>query len=261
MKKVYFHIGFHKTGTTWLQTQIFSNSDHFNLINNFREPWKDEIIQYLVLTPLHKFQAKELTQKIERKIESNKINFISAERLSGHPVSGGYDAYDIAKKIHRTFPNARIIMNTREPSSFKISCYKQIVKEGFPGKFDSLEQNTHWKTVHPSKIYFQQNDLINYYKDLFGSTNLLIQTFEDFSSNPRLYFNNLSQFVGINIPPPTYKKKINGSISNRRIRAIRTLNRFRETELNPFPIIKIGERFSNYLSIILSIFFSNSKFN
>ena len=53
--QLYFHIGFHKTATTFLQKNIFSNKKTFNLLNNYKTPWDDEIIRYLVLTPYHKF--------------------------------------------------------------------------------------------------------------------------------------------------------------------------------------------------------------
>ena len=41
MEQIYFHIGFHKTGTTWLQNKLFLNTEHFNLINNHTQPWNN----------------------------------------------------------------------------------------------------------------------------------------------------------------------------------------------------------------------------
>ena len=37
MELIYFHIGFHKTGSTWLQRELFSDKSYFNLLNNFFE--------------------------------------------------------------------------------------------------------------------------------------------------------------------------------------------------------------------------------
>ena len=45
---VVLHIGVHKSGTTWLQEAFFSKHPDLNLVNNYNEPWKDNLIKYLI---------------------------------------------------------------------------------------------------------------------------------------------------------------------------------------------------------------------
>lgn len=48
MMDIYFHIGLHKTGSTWLKKNLFSNLEYFNLLNDYVRPWEDPIIKKLI---------------------------------------------------------------------------------------------------------------------------------------------------------------------------------------------------------------------
>ena len=261
--QLYFHIGFHKTATTFFQKNIFSDKKTFNLLNNYKRPWDDEIIRYLVLTPYHKFKNEFFYQIVKKKYLDKKINIISAERLSGHPISGGYDSYDIAKKIQKSFPNAKIIINVRSYKEFKLSCYKQSVKEGYCGKFKHFGNNNYWKTFASNDKYFRQKDFLDYIKELFEAESILKQNFEDFISNPKDFINKMSLFLGYEIDfySLSISKVANKTFSNRKIRAIRITNFFRKSELNPFPLISLNSKIIKLINLLIFNFLSNKPLN
>lgn len=158
--QIYFHIGFHKTGSTWLQKELFSDESSFNLLNNFEQPWDDPLISYLIKCHLSVFNPIYFQKLVLKKIKKNKINIISAERLSGHPISGGFDSDSISKKIYLSFPNAKIIVVSRDRKAFKVSAYKQVVKEGYLGKFHDFNAEKSWKKPGPTDFYFNQSNII-----------------------------------------------------------------------------------------------------
>lgn len=255
-----FHIGFHKTGSTWLQNELFLKSEYFNLINDFVRPWNDPIVSYLVRTPISEFDQNYFTDTVKRKFTENRVNIISAERLSGHPISGGFDSADIAKKIKLSFPDAKIILVKRNISSFKHSTYKQVIMEGYPGSTHDFFEFNHWKIPGPSNAYFKQSFIQDIHIELFGSKNVLELSFEEFTVDKRAFIKSISNFCKIKIDYDFNKKIINKTRSNRRMRALRSLNKFRRTEYNPYPILNISSKLIYLLSIIISVLFSNKNF-
>jgi len=252
---IYFHIGFHKTATTYLQSILFNNSKNINLINDYKRPWEDPIIRYFVLTPIHLFNDQYIKELVSEKQEFNKTNIISAERLSGHPGSGGFDSFDIAKKIRLTYPNAKIIVNSREYESFKKSCYSQLIKEGYCGKYDDLDSNN-WKLPGTSDTYFKQTFIIKHYQKLFGKENVLVQKYEEFLSSRLLFNDKLAQFLRISgFEDLEDNKIINKSLSNAEIKVLRNLNKLRRTEFNRHPIISIKDKNCFRITKLLSMIF------
>ena len=112
IKKVYpnivLHIGLHKTGTTFLQKEVFPKILNANLLVN-------------------KYQVCQLF------IDNDKLNIISGEGFSlsmahwGYTESQRYETLDHLKKL---FPTAKIIVGVRNKESWLKSCYAQYIKTG-----------------------------------------------------------------------------------------------------------------------------------
>ena len=81
-KKILFHIGYHKTGTTFLQRNVFCLPE-FNLISR-----KDTQKQLLALDP-YRFNVDGFEDWLSEKCISDKLNVISDEELSGNIHTGG----------------------------------------------------------------------------------------------------------------------------------------------------------------------------
>ena len=115
---IVFHVGLHKTATTWLQSVLFTLHQEIRLINDYKEPWNDEVIRYVVLRDRYSFDAEIYKKMIQARIKSEfpdqeGVFIVSAERLSGHPSSGGFDREKIIANIHAAFPDAKILITFR----------------------------------------------------------------------------------------------------------------------------------------------------
>ena len=264
MSQITFHIGFHKTATSWIQQVYFSQHPELKLVNNFREPWNDLFLSYLINPELPFSREKCISLFLETaKNTREKIIIVSAERLSGHPISGGCDNVQIAERIKTCFPDAKIIIVKRETRSFIESVYKQMVAEGYVGTIHQFINTNTWKAKGPSVDYFKSDLLVKTYLNLFDKGKVSILKYEDFYENKQDFIKKLDQFLKVSSSRSSIYKNsdiINKSLKNKRIRALRILNYFRRTSIYPNPLIKIHSKFLLKLSKVLSLLFSNKKF-
>ncbi len=124
------HIGYHKTGTTWLQDVVFNQSSL-----GYTSPWpRGEQIERIVLTKPLAYEPKPVRDWLNPELtaaqEKNLIPVLSVERFSGNPHSGGYDSTLIADRFAELLPNAKVLIITREQRAMIASCYKQHVRVG-----------------------------------------------------------------------------------------------------------------------------------
>jgi Sulfotransferase family len=267
MKDLVFHIGHHKTATTWLQTGYFSEHPQIRLAAEFHTPWNDAFLAHLIGSTERSFSVSECRSILEKKLLSvtddpHKVIAISAERLSGHPYSGGYDSYIIANRIHACFPEARIIMSIRNQIDMLISVYKQLVLEGYLGTFTDMIGCRQWKGTAFSLDMYKYDRLISRYIELFSRERLLILTYENFLNNKIGYINLLSNFLGVPyFEASNFNTVVNQATSERQIRATRVLNYFRKSELNPFPLLEITPSISRRLEKIFAKVLGDLRFD
>ena len=143
MRPVHWHIGLHKTATTWLQIGYFSEHPEISLLNDPGAPWNDRLVSYIVGKPDYKYSSLDADKILEQTINSKcpgrkNILVVSAERLSGHPISGHYDRIGIAKRIADINRPSKLLITFRDPVTLVPSIYRQMVKEGFSGTYQDL---------------------------------------------------------------------------------------------------------------------------
>src|SRR5690606_1735922 len=124
-KRVFLHIGLHKTASTFLQDLLFPSlhgvvyisrpftilNDHFNCLQYADDSLYDE---------------KEIKLFFEE-IDFDKL-LISDENFCGKPVSLGYSNRSmIAKRLHSLFPDAEVIIFLRNQLDLLYSLYNQHV--------------------------------------------------------------------------------------------------------------------------------------
>ena len=192
LDNVLIHIGYHKTGSTWLQQELFtSESDIFEPLskkhkghNTFTEYFYKNNEGYL-LSPFddnYTIIQKEIKYilNLPGKDFRNKIPVISSERLSGNPHSSGFDSRIIAKRLKKTFPNAKILIVIREQKSFLLSNYFQYI---FAGGINSLRKylTTKYDGRRPffSPCHINYLPLVKEYHKLFGKENVIVVATED----------------------------------------------------------------------------------
>lgn len=211
MEEVLIHIGYHKTGTSWLQTQLFvQESDVFaplstkkigasTLAKDFIKDEEGYLLDSFQNNELVILKNLNLLLK-SKNLESGKIPVLSHERLSGNPYSGCFDASVICRRLHHTFPGAKILLGIREQSSLILSTYFQYL---VAGGNHSLRKflTTQYDESRPcfSPGHFEFHHLIKTYQAQFSKKNVLVMPYELFASDKMKFLKTLGDFLGKNI--------------------------------------------------------------
>jgi len=167
--KVFIHVGMHKTGTTFLQEEVFPNISGIN------------------------YQRKiDLTTKVE----PGKINLFSDENLDG----GSYrlfanpkDRYTIAYNLRQMFPTAKIIICIRDKDEWIQSAYKQYTLSYFGYTF--LE---YFRRMNKETLDFTTYAV--YLQNLFGRDNVLVLNYQDLKNDPHAFVELICDFIGVEVP-------------------------------------------------------------
>lgn len=193
------HIGYHKTGTTWLQDHIFSNA-----AKGFVSPWTvftGEAIEYFVIKNCFKFNPEEARTAFEAACGNTMplVPVISHEDLNGYPVLARYYGPEVARRLQATFPDARVLIVVREQRSMLLSLYRQYIRqdgewpiEDFIG--DGKEKPGFAPICRPDHLEYHY--LINLYRDLFGKANVLVLPFESLVRDSRSFEAQIHEFAG-----------------------------------------------------------------
>ncbi len=212
MPQLLIHIGYHKTGTTWLQEILFSKPDY-----GFVSPWdRERIISDWIRTDPLIFNAKDMRQsyglQIEQANENGLVPVLSHERLSGYPASGGYDSKNIADKLARVFADARILIIIREQASVIRSYYLQYINDGgiLPLKRFLNPPDTYLIRAPLFNFdFFEYDRLIQYYHNLFTPERVLALPFELLKSDQRRFVHEIANYAKVDPPEDIVDDRLN----------------------------------------------------
>jgi hypothetical protein len=208
-RNVIFHVGLHKTGTSYLQNEVFVNSDELLLIrgtNNIRQL---------------------------QKYKDGQIVLFSDESFSGNLFGGDYlgDFFRNMKTIEKIFgKDVKIIFGLRKPGALIKSIYKQYVHEGGTESFDYIFNLNDTGLIKIKDLFYQNR--IEYLRSQFNDVFIyeqrtLMSNFQEFSKE-------LAKFMGIesSFDMPTNVKNSNVGIkSNLQFRTLIFLNRLRQKRI------------------------------
>lgn len=214
MNKTIFHVGFPKSGSTFLQRNVFPSLSNYSYMGlNTFENGSDEhsfINQFLVnifKTDGLNFNLKKAVEDKDKIIEkcAEKSPLFSYEYGMG--VLFGYpDAVTKAERLFKIYQsNIKIIIIVREQTSILKSQYRDHPFEPHDihrGKPISFE-----KWYHQTKAlrFFRFTDLLYYdriakiYDELFGQENVLILPLELMTADPDLFANRMADFLYVDM--------------------------------------------------------------
>jgi hypothetical protein len=178
--RLLIHIGYHKTGTSWLKKFVFENPTIGFFCANGRHLRRSLIFPH-VLNFDPSICRKHLQPVLRNAYEKHFSPVLSVERLSGSPHSGGYDSKEIADRLAQAFPQAKVLIVIREQRSIILSSYKQYVNVGGSCSLNNyLQPPARGRGRIPlfSFDHFKYHRLIEYYISLFGLPNLLVHPYE-----------------------------------------------------------------------------------
>ena len=130
IEDVLIHIGYHKTGTTWLQRNVFPDASL-----GFRVGLAKRDIHRLLVRPRAlNFDAATCRAEIAKSLGVDEgddhVPVISSEELCSNPHGGAFLEKELADRLADTLPGARVLIVVREQRAMIASTYKQYVRAG-----------------------------------------------------------------------------------------------------------------------------------
>ena len=203
------HIGFHKTGSTWLQHELFHpDSDCFCPLTPDRNLNSGKFIGKHFVRDHERYLLSSFdmnTDAVQQAVDvvlkcidpGDRVPVISYERLSGNPHAGSFDARIIADRIKASFPGARIFCVIREQKDIILSTYHQYLKIGGTDSItDYLTRSYDGRRPGFSPAAFNYIYLVDYYYELFSPENVLVLPYEMLGDSASEFFRRLGDFTG-----------------------------------------------------------------
>jgi hypothetical protein len=245
---VLIHIGYHKTGTNWLQRRFFSDpATGYRWLG--KRPGNHPVRRFVRDRPFE-FDPASVRDALEPLLaearEAGLVPVVSLERLSGSALSGGYDSREIAERLHRVFPEGRILVAVREQRSMIVSTYKGYVQQGGTAPLVHFLDSPRSRSVRVPLFdarYLEYDRLVAHYRSLFGADQVLALAFDQFVEDGRGYVERIAEFAGRPVPEEVLDRLPYGHRENVRstsistLAVVRRLNRLgRRTDVNPVPL-------------------------
>ena len=243
------HIGYQKTGTTWLQRFLFPEKAGAGFAS---VPKRVVRRQFIIAHPLD-FDAdvarRELAAAIDDAGSNGALPVVTTERLSGSPHSGRHDVKDIAERLAASVPDARILAVVREQRAMIASCYRQYVSVGGslgPERYLTPTEGGGTRMPAFEVETFAYDRLLSLYRELFEGR-LLVLPFEMMLSEPREFAGRIAAFAEAPVGTETldglpYGRARNVGPTNSQLAVRRLLNKLgADDRVNPAPLFP-GER-------------------
>ncbi len=183
---VFVHVGYPKTGTTWLQKTVFPSHPEINFRPTVFVEWLEEITA------------------ADFGIHNKRAVVVSNEGLAS-------DSLWLHSRLGK---RAKIIIILREQVSMIESLYRQFVAEGGTESFSEfLEQ---YLPDGAAREYLDYHRSVGLFRSLFGDGNVFVGLFEQLQENPGAFLSDLAWFMEINpfsLPEKDLKGKENVRLS------------------------------------------------
>ena len=263
---IYFHIGFPKTASSFLQNKIFCKNQKINYIgipekkNWGVEEWYLYNFLLFLFTSNNEIFYNDLDKHIlnlnKIKISQDKVNIISHDSLTNSIYLFSFDIYESLKRIKLTFDSKlnfkiKIFFSIRNQSDMILSFYSQFYRR-------LIKKNKEWKkfksflavleAIYEKKI-IKDNDHLKIFNNFcyfsfynflvknFSSSNIKVLLYEDLLNDPQFYFNEIQNFLKIS--NLVYKDNLNKNVNKSNI-----IDKF-EYERKFIPIHKTFKQYIN----------------
>ncbi len=258
---VAFHLGYHKTGTSWLQREIFPRHPALRPVVR-ASPRANPFLVEVVVRPDREFDAGRARAHLEAEVAQldlpdGGVAVVSAERLSGLAATGGYDTFRIAARLHAAVPEARVVFCVREQVAMIESEYRQLVLEGCPARLTDLVARTPgWRTVGFDLGHYEYDRLADRYVELFGGDRVRVFGFEAMVADRAGFLAALADHLGVppwpDLPREVLERRVNAGLPKRLLGLRRFLNHFERSDLNPDPLLALPPVWRSPLAALAS---------
>ena len=241
MKKLLLHVGYHKTGTTWLQRDFFVKKFGYRQMLSH-----EDVSRFLVDANEFDKRAEPLGAMMAeraRQPDDGTVPVISSETLCGNPFYGGTGATTYARTLAEAFPDARVLITIREQIRMLTSVYMQYISRGGTKRPEAffLEGNAPGYARF-SAAHFRYHRLVGLYRDLFGPDNVLVLTQERMAGDLAGYLATLAVFADSPMREglPEHAVRSGQSYPEAAAPVLRRINHLRQGPASPEPLIDLG---------------------
>ena len=212
------HVGYQRTGSTWLQKHLFAGEN-----TGFCSPFQKggDIMDRLVLVHPFEFDAEDhrpyFSNILGKVGASGLIPVVSSERMIGSSICGGFDAMQMAERLHSVFETPRILLVVREQRSLILSLYKTYLRAGGIMPIDDFldpPEKGRGFIPHFSLGHFRFEKIIKYYDKLFDRENVLVLAYEKFQTDPKGFVGRLCSFCDLDTPDHLQFGRLENSAGN-----------------------------------------------
>lgn len=261
------HIGYHKTGTTWMQRHVFVEELGFQQILNHAEVHKlINKIPYLAFSREHiKLVLDYVNARIQSALDRDLIPVISSELICGSPLDGGARSYENMEKIRCLFPHADVLIGVRNQKDAISSIYNQWVKMGGTSSirtFIAPGENDYSHSTF-SLGHYQYDRLVRAYMREFGENKVHVLPYELYEKDKAPVFRILSTF-STNLSAERFAahmqlndKEVNTGLAPMAIPLLRFFNIFCRNYNHPYALLNL-ERFRLTVLRSVKVLFGNS---
>lgn len=214
MKDIFIHVGYPKTGTTFLQQKVFEN---LKVTKSFGKPKIEENMKFIMNSICKDdeitFESnKELLLEKLRLIQFREKNIISLEEFTSCLDINNYNLIQIQDRLFNIFDKLskkdfriKIILVLRNQKDIVLSyyteCYEKIIKvnsrwTNFKNFLNKFKNNDEKNLIIDS---FNYNLLIRQIYKYYPKQNVKILFYEDFKSNIKDFINDLLIFIDDNL--------------------------------------------------------------
>lgn len=236
-----FHIGYHKTGTTWMQRRLFQQAHGYAPYDADIDATHRAVFAHVTGPHRLAFDAAAARAALLGAGSGDLVPVISSEILSGHPFWGGRDSADFAQRLHEMAPEGKILITIRAQIPAIASVYMQYVRRAgtLPAaRFFGGAQVLGYDGFDP--VHFEYHRLVGHYQALFGADRVKVMTQEALAADPAAFVADLAAFTGAPTQPVPSTRREGASESEAATPILRRINYLIHDGANPAPVLNLG---------------------
>ncbi len=242
-KRLFIHIGYHKTATTWMQRLLFLPVHGYHQLANH-----DQVFEHITAPhglhfdpiPMQRLIAEGLA-----KMPETAVPVISSELLCGNPFFGGRESETYAEHLKAIAPDARILISIRAQLQTLPSIYMQYLSRG-----GTMSCQQFFEAKIPrgyfgfDPVHFEYDRLLARYQALFGTENVYVLPQESIKADMAAAVRQLglfcdnTDFQGLSHEAHQIRM---ASYPEHAAPFLRRANHLQRSVLLPNPIIGVGE--------------------
>lgn len=201
LNNILIHIGYPKSGSTYIQDVVFNRPE----AKLFKQPDMTYLKTGEPFDP--RLLRASMTPEEETSFAEHTLTVVSQEKFSGFLDGAPHgDAFQIANRLHAAYPEAKILIVTRNQRQYTLSLYCwRVIQRGLETRPLPVFLDKLFESQLKHKLAYHV--LAEHYIKLFGRERVKVVPVEWLSRDVARFWESLCSFSGIpNVnAPPTHR--------------------------------------------------------